>query len=135
MYYANKYRESNQDEKPEKVIKAPKKYKFKKEATGEAVLFKQLVATRPHRSFISGVKINEFYSYSFLHVIPKAQNKYPNFKLYAKNIVFGTKEEHDLWDKGLKSELKKKPEWDKMFKLEAELIDEYKELNKQLVVK
>jgi hypothetical protein len=30
-----------------------------------------------------------------------------------------------MWDNGLRSELKKLPEWEKMFKLEEELKQEY----------
>lgn len=114
------------DPKPEKVIKVKKAYKFKKDPTGEAPVFKRIVETRPHRSFINGEPIKEFYSWNFLHVLPKAQNKFPEFKTYEKNIVLGTHRQHDLWDKGSREELRKLPEWNKMFALEAELLVEHR---------
>ncbi len=83
---------------------------------------------KEHKSFISGEPIHEFHVRNFAHILPKGQNKYPLFKLYEKNIVLIDYEEHYLWDNGLRSELERLPEWNKMFELESELKEEYKNL-------
>lgn len=116
-------------------IRAVKKYnkaKAKRYApTGERKIFEQIWNERKRESFISKTPLGKFaYPYMFLHVLAKAKNKYPKFKLYKKNIVLGTWEEHHKWDKGSREELKKDPNWKKMFELEEELKQEYKNLPK-----
>lgn len=122
-----KYAEKNKD-KPKKVYQLKRtQLTYKRKPTGELELMKSMWDNmKEHKSFISGTKINEFNVRNFAHVLPKAQNRYPKFKLHPDNIVLLTYEEHFLWDNGVREDLKKLPEWDKMFKLEAELIDEYK---------
>lgn len=122
--------EKNKD-KPNKIQKPLKRtpLSYKRKPTGELELMKSMWDNmKEHKSFISGTKINEFNVRNFAHVLPKAQNRYPKFKLHPDNIVLLTYEEHFLWDNGVREDLKKLPEWDKMFKLESELIEEYKNL-------
>ena len=102
---------------------------YKRKPTGELPLMCMIWnSIREHKSFISGEPISNFNVRNMAHVLPKAKNKYPKFKLHIKNIVLITWEEHDLWDNGLREELMKLPEWNKMFELESGLKDEYKKL-------
>ncbi len=110
----------------------PKKqsnYKYVRKATGEKEVFEKIWNERPHESFINGQRIYVFNVRNFGHVLPKAQNKYPKFKLYDKCIQLLTFEQHDAWDNGIREELRLLPEWNKMFELEAELLLEYKILH------
>jgi hypothetical protein len=119
--------EKNKD-KPKKVNKPLTRVplSYKREPTGEKNIFEEIWNERPHKSFINGEDIPYFDVSCFAHVLPKAQGKFPKFKLYKDNIVLISRTQHYQWDNGLRSELKLLPEWDKMFKLEAELIEEYK---------
>ncbi len=121
----NKFRP---DPKPEGKIKTKKPYQFKKEPTGEKQVFQMIWNERPHKSQIGKEPIHEPKPINFLHVLPKAQNKYPEFKLLKQNIVLGTEKEHNQWDHERKS-LKNKPEWQWMFELEESLKIKYKELH------
>lgn len=114
------------DLKPVKVFKEKKVYKFKKEPTGEKQVFELIWKERPHKSQISGEAIKEGGAENFLHVLPKAQNKYPEFKLLKQNIVLGTAEEHDIWDKARHKAVGKK--WDYMYAVEYALKIKYKDL-------
>ncbi len=117
--------EKNKD-KPKKVST----YKYKREPTGEPPIMKSIwESTTERRSFVSGKPIYVFNVRNMAHVLPKAQNKYPKFKLYPKNIVLLSFEEHDSWDNGIREELRLLPEWNKMFELEEELLLEYKILH------
>lgn len=120
-------RTSISDFKPEKKIKVKKQYKFKKKPTGEKIVFEMIASARKHKSFISGADLFDLRASNFAHVLPKAKNKYPEFKLNPKNIVLLTDDEHHEWDHGSREELKKMSEWQKMFELEAKLKEEYKE--------
>ena len=113
------------DPKPERVLKQKKRYKFIKKATGEKEVFKMIWDERPHRSQISGKVISEATPTNFLHVLPKAKNKYPEFKLLKQNIVLGTAEEHRLWDEERES-IRDNPKWQWVFELEETLKDKYK---------
>ena len=130
-HYASEQRkksaEKNKD-KPKKVYTIKKvPLSYKREPTGELELMKSMWSNMTeHKSFINGEPINVFNVGNFAHVLPKAQNRYPKFKLYEDNIKLLTFEQHFLWDKSSREDLRKLPEWDKMFKLEAELIEEYK---------
>ncbi len=42
--------------------------------------------------------------------------------------MLGTYDQHYLWDNGVREELIKLPEWNKMFELESLLKSEYKKL-------
>lgn len=103
--------------------------KKRKEPTGELILFNALWKVRPHVSFVSGECLGDELNVCFMaHVLPKAKNKYPAFKLYDRNIIFLTFDEHYLFDFGSKESLKQLPSWKKVFELEAELKEEYKKL-------
>ncbi len=132
-HYASEQRkksaEKNKD-KPKKVNKPLQRtpLSYKREPTGELPLMQSMWENmKEHKSFINGEPIHVFNVRNFAHVLPKAQNRYPKFKLYEDNIKLLTYEQHDMWDNGSREDLRKLPEWDKMFKLEAELIEEYKQ--------
>lgn len=112
------------DPKPEGKKKEKKPYRYKRKATGEKEVFDIIWKERPHASQISGTKIKEPKPINFLHVLPKAQNKYPKFKLLKQNIVLGTDEEHHIWDHNRKS-VENDPKWKWMFELEASLKAKY----------
>lgn len=114
------------DPKPEKVIKTKKPLSKIKKPTGEAALFQEIWNERPHKSQISGVKITDPKPINFLHVIPKGQNKYPKYKLEKQNIIIGTAEEHDQWDKGLREKIRHDKKWYWVFELETTLKEKYK---------
>ena len=131
-HYASEQRkksaEKNKD-KPKKVQKPLKRVplSYKREPTGELVIMKAMWDNmKEHKSFINSEPIHVFNVRNFAHVLPKAQNRYPKFKLYEDNIKLLTYEQHDMWDNGVREDLRKLPEWNKMFELEAELIEEYK---------
>jgi hypothetical protein len=106
-----------------------------KKPTGEAALFEAIWSTRKHVSFISNQPLDmyrgtDLWYNLFAHVLEKAQNRYPKFKLYDKNIVLLTPREHDLYDKGTAEQRAKYAEetgadWNKLFELRKELIEEY----------
>lgn len=133
-HYASEQRKKSAEKNKDKPKKEQKPLKrtplsYKRKPTGELELMKQIWNDmEEHRSFISGEKIYEFNVRNMAHVIAKAKNKYPKFKLNPDNIRLLTFDEHDKWDNGLRSELRKLPEWDKMFKLEEELKEEYKQM-------
>lgn len=106
-------------------VSPPKKTPPKtRKATGEKVLFEVISKTRPHVSFITKRPLSgEPKTWWFAHVLPKST--YPKFRLYDKNIVLLTAEQHRDWDFGGRAELIMDPRWDKMFSLEAELKEEY----------
>jgi len=121
-----------------------KKPKAVKEPTGEGVVFDQLINERDHVSYISGIEI-EFIDgvinhCNCAHVLPKAQNKYPRFKLYKKNIRFLTRFEHHLFDNGTIAQREKYKDemlrdyglvvdWGKLYELADELKEEYNHRN------
>lgn len=115
------------DPKPEKKEKAKKPYRYKRKPTGEKQVFEEIWNERPHKSQISGDPIHEAYPIYFLHVLPKAQNKYPKLKLEKQNIVLGTADEHYDWDHNRKA-IENDPKWKWMFELEASLKEKYKSL-------
>lgn len=93
-------------------------------ATGEAVMFETIWNTRPHVSFITGKSLgSEARSFFFAHVLHKSTH--PEFRLYDRNIVLLTHEQHQAWDQGSRLALRKDPDWDKMFALEVQLKEEY----------
>lgn len=90
-------------------------------------LFHFISEDRLHRSFVSGDMLPmDLQAWHFAHVLPKAENKYPKFKCYEKNIVLLTREEHTIWDtKRYAIDITKQSGWIKLFELEQELIEEY----------
>lgn len=95
--------------------------------TGEAALFLALWNSRPHKSFVSGTPLgDEMKTFYYAHVIPKSVFK--EFRLFDRNLVFLTGDEHAAWDHNGREKLRDNPMWRKMFDLEAELKELY---NKQ----
>jgi len=103
-------------------------YKYVRKATGEAELFEEIASEREWVDFVTGEKLWKLTPTQFIHVLPKALNKYPLFKLYKENIVLGSNDTHFKWDNVPRNELKKDPRFDKLFVLEAQLIEEYKRI-------
>ena len=105
--------------------------------SGEAELYKAIWDSREHKSFLSGKPINlvegsNFWFNVFAHVLAKGKAKYPKFKLYSKNIVMLTPEEHNLLDHCSSDEREKYAkrtgcDWNKIYNLAEELKEEYKE--------
>lgn len=98
------------------------------EFKSEMELFRYISTERQMRSQISGQVISSPSPSNFLHVLPKAQAKYPEFKLYAPNIILGTIEEHNLWDDHRGDIDFSYPGWAMMLQLEAVLIELYHQL-------
>ena len=109
--------------------------KYVKKHTGELALFQSIWATRPHVSFLSGIPIEHFNVSNFAHCLPKAQNKYPQFKLFDKNIILLTETEHFLYDNGTMDsraryqqemiEMGYDCDWRRVYDFAAELKKEY----------
>ena len=94
--------------------------------TGEKEVFEEIAAEREWKCFVTGTELKELTATQFMHVLPKALNKYPLFKLYKRNIQIASNEVHYAWDFKPRSELKKDKRFDKLFTLEEELKQEYK---------
>lgn len=103
--------------------RSPIKKKFK--STGEREIFAEIAEEREWVCFVTGEKLWELTPTQFMHVLPKALNKYPKFKLYAKNIVLASNSVHYKWDFTPRSELRKYQQFDKLFELEEELKSQY----------
>lgn len=123
------------DPKPIPTVKEKKKKQYKRKPTGEGELFNQLFEERSHVSFLPPHEyINNIDYNNCAHVLPKAKNKYPLFKLEKKYIVFLTKDQHYMWDFVPHSEFEHLPEWKPMFELEKEAKEEYKKLVNSLKI-
>ena len=112
----------------------------------QIMLFKQIWLLSNKRSFVSNIFLREYFGTDlflnlFAHVLPKAQNKYPNFKYYARNIVLLSPGEHGLWDQGTEEARityaleveaatggKTTADWNKLKALETSLKEEYKKV-------
>lgn len=116
------------DPKPLKVKKQPKPLNKVKEKTGEAEMFAEIWKEREHKSQVSGTPIYYPRPANFAHILRKAANAYPRFKLYKKAVWILTEDEHFEYDNGLHSELRELPEWKNLFLLRDELLQEYKKL-------
>jgi hypothetical protein len=91
--------------------------------TEEVNLGKHLFNARGMRSEISGQELGLFYDHSFCsHLLTKAA--YPKFRLYPKNLVLKTFEEHRAWET-TSHKLKNLREWEWVFKLHELLKQEY----------
>ena len=66
----------------------------------ESDMFKHIWDRSAHYSFISGIPIRVPTPANFAHVLSKAVNRYPHFRLNPANIVLVTQEEHTLIDHG-----------------------------------
>ena len=102
-----------------------------KKGTGEAEVFAEIAEEREWICFVTGRHLSGLTPTQFMHVLPKALNKYPLFKLYKPNIQLASDEVHYAWDFKPRSELRKDRRFDKLFELEAELKEEYKNLKSQ----
>lgn len=108
--------------KPSYYLKANRK------PTGELLLFNSIWATREHKSFVSGEWLGDEMNVCYMaHVLPKAQNRYPLFKLLDLNIVLLSWDEHHLFD-NMRWKVENDPLWKPLFTLEAELKEEYKKI-------
>jgi hypothetical protein len=112
------------DPKPEKKEKVKKVYRYKKKPTGEKEVFEKIWKTRKAFSQILGQFLGEYNVSYFAHVLPKAQNKYPEYKLNPQNIVLMTLQEHHNWDNARHKCTG--TEWKWVYELEASLKEQYK---------
>lgn len=104
----------------------------------EKELFHKIWDEREHKSFLTGraITIKEgtsFWFSLFAHVLAKGKAKYPCFKLYSRNIILLTPEEHNLLDQGTEEQrqkyaLKYGCNWSKIYNLRDELKGKYENL-------
>ncbi len=117
------------DAKPEKTVKVKKTYKYVKKPTGEKAVFESIWNERPHKCQVCGVAIKEPTPSNFAHVLPKAQNKYPKFKLNKQNIMLMCEDCHYTWDFKRGSIIQHGIEkWIMLSDLEKSLKEQYKSL-------
>lgn len=131
--YCQKHQYARKDEKW--LLSLEKKKGKQKLTTGEGDIFEKLFDERENISFISGVKIDNISHMNCAHILSKAQNKYPKFKLNPDNIVFLTTYEHFLFDHGnasLREQYRVKMkaygvivDWGKLFSKAEELKKKY----------
>ncbi len=115
--------------KKKEAGKSTAKYVYKKPNTGEKDVFYTIWCNSDQRCFVCKKPIIYPIASNFLHVLAKALNKFPLFKLNPKNIVLachdGETSCHHRFDKMPRSTLTE-PMWKPLFELEAELKEEYK---------
>ena len=90
----------------------------------EREMFEWISKNREPVSFFSGDKI-DFRAFNFLHVLPKAINQYPHFRLNPDNIVLGTLDEHHTIDFGDEEKKKALPNYRAFEVKRLQLIAEY----------
>jgi len=132
---------NKEEGKPKKRIKRITTNK----GTEQRDLFLSLWSTREKVSYLSGKPLAHLEGYKdnkelaglfysiFAHVLSKALNKYPKFRLEPTNIIFLSPEEHTLLDHGTEDQRKKYAKdnncnWDKVYSLREELKEKYKNL-------
>ncbi len=103
----------------------------------EAEVFRIIWEGRERVSFLTGDRLEKYTDTSqwynlFAHVLSKAQNKYPKYRVNPKNIVMLTPHEHGLFDHGTVRQRQKYADetgcdWNKLFEFKEELKNEYKE--------
>lgn len=120
------------NKKPSSSLKTRKPIFKPKKGTGEKEIFAEIAEEREWVCFVTGKGLTELTATQFAHVLPKALNKYPLFKLYKENIVLLSNEAHYAWDFKSRDELRKDRMFDKLFELEEKLKEEYKLLKQQL---
>lgn len=112
------------------IKKKRKPLQRRRKSTGEAEVYKEIIQERGPFSQISGKELyGDLNSWWFSHVLSKGA--YPAFRLYKKNIILKTPEEHHLWETQ-KHKLRELPEWKWVFDLEEELKQEYYARNKNI---
>lgn len=127
----------NKQQKKKNFGKSPiKKYSYIKPKTGEADLFYIIWIESNQCCFVCDKPIIYPVASNFAHILPKALNKYPLFKLHKPNIkVFCHDNEgscHMRWDKAPHSTLTEAM-WQKVFELEVKLKDEYKYYKNKII--
>lgn len=137
--FAKKLCKSHQHLRTDKKATQPKTKKTTKKpqykASSERTLFDSIWSTRNRVSFVSGKNLEKYnalglYLNMFAHVLSKAQNKYPKFKLYDRNIVLLTPDEHYLLDFGTEDQREKYARenncsWQELYNLRDYLKEEY----------
>jgi len=135
--YCHEGNQERLDERRQKDVregtrKRPKRLKRYTHPTGEKALFDSMLASRPNVSFVSGKRLTDWDREGYkccMHVL--AKGGYPRFRLYEKNIVFGTAEEHRLFDQGTEKERQEYQtrtpgcDWGKLYRLKDEIRKEY----------
>jgi len=102
----------------------------------ELACFRIIWSIPPMRSFLSGKFLRGYLNSPLAfsccaHILSKAQNKYPHFKLYLKNIRLLDVYEHKIMDSGTEAQRKayskevKEADWQKIWDLREELKSEY----------
>jgi len=113
-----------------KVSKSFASYAYK-EPTGEAEVFLTVWENSDQRCFVCRKPIPYPIASNFMHVLAKALNAFPKYKLYQPNIVLGCHDSetscHHRWDKTPRSSLIE-PMWKILFELEAKLKAQYPEI-------
>ena len=138
-YHAQARYVKKRNEKLKEISKKPIKKKPRK-ATGELSMFKEIHKGRDLVSFLTGAPIPSFDLQErtlnlFAHVLSK--KNYPDFRLYKKNIVLLTAEEHYLFDHGNSDQREKYArgtpncDWEKLYKFKDELKEEYNNQTKE----
>ena len=105
-------------------------------ADTQAALFRQIWLFHNKRSYLSGIELRDWantpqFPSLFAHILPKGQNKFPHFALYARNVVMLTPLEHKLLDDGTEEERisyskeHKYANWTKISDRREKLEDEY----------
>lgn len=126
------YRDGIFDKRRSQIQKTRKPILKPKKGTGEKEVFEEIAEEREWVCFVTGATLYELTATQFAHVLPKALNRYPLFKLYKPNIVLLSNEAHYSWDFVPRSELRKDRRFDKLFELEEKLKEEYKLLKSSL---
>lgn len=116
--------------------KSTAKYQYKREVTGEAELFSKIADEREHKCFICNKVLHNLTPSNFMHVLPKALNKYPKYKLYSSNIVLGCHDDysscHNRFDKEPRSTLTEDM-WKPLFGLEFFLKTSYPQMPELII--
>jgi hypothetical protein len=104
----------------------------------EMPLFNIIWEEREHKSFLSNHPLGvhpggPMFVNVFAHLLAKGKAKYPNFKLYSKNIVLLTPKEHNLLDQSSSNQREKYAlqhgcNWNKIYDLQEDLKEKYKKL-------
>lgn len=95
----------------------------------ESDIFLEIWQEREHKCEVCDKPIHQPIAANFMHVLAKALNKYPLFKLHKPNVVLACYDLkspscHFKWDNYPRSELIGEG-WERMFKKESELKLEY----------
>jgi hypothetical protein len=108
------------------------------EVLGESALYDIIWEQNEGKSFLTGKTIplrqhSSLYYNCFAHVLAKGLAKYPHFRLYSKNIILLSPDEHTLLDHSSADKrflygVNNNCKWTKIYDLAEELKEEYKKL-------